>query len=76
MMHATATTRSVSEQALESGLDRLALEIAAFGERGHILLPLYAALEEELSQMREGRQVMNAVLARLQRVEDRRPKRS
>lgn len=61
----------VTAEAIEKGLDRLALEIRAFGARGRALLPLYKMLEDELERINQDRALMGSVLARLKRVEHR-----
>lgn len=67
----------VTADALERGLDRLAIEIEAFGERGSPLLPLYRRLEDELRQIEEGETTLDAVRARLlKRSQDRTAGRS
>ena len=69
MTTARAST-PITAEALERALDRLALEIKAFGSRGLALLPIYKALEDELERINQDRETMASVLARLKRVED------
>ena len=61
-------TAGISAADIERALDRLALEIKAFGPRGRALLPLYARLEDELELLRDAERMMQKVLARLQRL--------
>lgn len=74
-----ATARAqqpITAERIEQALDRLAMEIKAFGHRGRVLLPMYAFLEEELAKIRRDEETMDAVLARLKRVEGRTEARS
>lgn len=60
-----AATEGVSAADIERMLDRLAREIAAFGQRGRKLLPLYTRLETELATIRAEEDAMSRVLLRL-----------
>lgn len=57
----------VTAERIESALDGLAGIIADAGDGGRVYLPIFARLERELVEMREGDAAMAAVLARAAR---------
>lgn len=65
-----------SIERLESALDRLALEIEAFGAEGEVLLPIYAMIENELAAQRAAATAMDSVRARLKARRDQTAERS
>lgn len=62
---------SVTPERLDNALDRLAEVMIFMGDKGHIYLPIYERLEQELEQMRSADNKMSAVHARLKRSQDR-----
>lgn len=67
---------AVTIDRLEAALDRLALEIEAFGSEGEVLVPLYQFLENELAAARASATTMDSVRARLTEQRNRRAGRS
>lgn len=61
---------------IDAALDRLAIEIDAFGERGARLLPLYRRLEKEAARLDADHGTMDNIRLRLTRSRDRTAARS
>ena len=57
----------VTAERIEAALDGLAGIIADTGDGGRVYLPIFARLERELAEMREGDAAMTAVLERAAR---------
>lgn len=62
---------ALTVERLERALDILAGRIAAHGERGRILLPIYRRLEDELATLKAEDDTLSAALARARRSKDR-----
>lgn len=57
----------ITAERINAALDGLASIIADAGEGGRVYLPIFARLERELAEMREGDAALAAVLARAAR---------
>src|SRR5690606_6900283 len=62
-MSRPASPARYTKEDFERALDRLALEIEAYGPRGNGLIQMYQAIEDELERLRSEEAVMSSVSA-------------
>jgi hypothetical protein len=58
------TNPALTVERVERALDTLASRIAAHGDRGRVLLPIYQRLETELATVRAENETLSAALQR------------
>lgn len=64
-------SRAITIDRIEDALDILAARIAAHGDKGRKLLPLYQSIERDLDAMKSEDDALSSVLARAKRSSNR-----